>query len=51
MTQDDTINKKESKKKNMIYLSIDHLKHGNYKLLITLKNKIIKSVKFKIKQN
>lgn len=45
MTQKDTIDKKE--RENIIYLSIDHLKHGNYKLLITLKNKIIKSVKFK----
>lgn len=47
MTQDDTIEKKE-KNKNIIYLSIDHLKHGNYRLLVTLKNRIIKSVKFKI---
>jgi len=46
MTQEDNIKKKE-KKKNIIYLSIDHLKQGKYKLLITLKNKIIKSVKFK----
>ena len=50
MTQEDTIEKKESNKKT-IYLSIDHLKHGNYKLLITLKNKIIKSVKLKIKKD
>lgn len=32
-----------------IYLSIDHLKEGNYKLNITLKNKVIKSIKLKKK--
>lgn len=30
-----------------IYLSIDHLKKGHYTLNITLKNKIIKSIKLK----
>ena len=32
-------------KSSKIYLSIDHLKEGNYKLNITLKNKVIKTVK------
>ena len=32
-------------KPSKIYLSIDHLKKGTYKLNITLKNKIVKSVK------
>lgn len=33
--------------KNVIYLSIDHLKKGNYKLSITLNNKVVKSLNFK----
>ncbi len=35
---------KESKP---IYLSIDHLKNGNYRFNFTLNNKIIKSIKLK----
>ncbi len=37
-------------KPSKIYLSIDHLKEGNYKLNITLKNKVIKSVKLNKKK-
>ncbi|WP_418603996.1 hypothetical protein [Hwangdonia sp.] len=32
-------------KEQPIFLSIDHLKNGHYKLNITLKNKVIKSIK------
>ena len=32
-----------------IYLSIDHLKQGSYKLRVTLKNKIVKTIKLKKK--
>lgn len=39
-------NSTKQKNDEKIYLSIDHLKKGNYKLYLTLKNKIIKSVKF-----
>jgi len=39
---DDTPKEKEEK----IYLSIDHLKAGTYKLNILLKNKIVKTIKF-----
>ncbi|MGM5471003.1 hypothetical protein ACS386_12060 [Flavobacteriaceae bacterium LMO-SS05] len=30
---------------SIIYLSIDHLKQGTYKLQVTLKNKIVKTIK------
>jgi len=33
-------------KDEKIYLSIDHLKKGTYKLNILLKNEIIKTIKF-----
>lgn len=45
MTQEEVL-KKENGKKNIIYLSIDHLKTGSYNLRITLKSKVIKSVFF-----
>ncbi|WP_170309943.1 hypothetical protein [Seonamhaeicola maritimus] len=45
MTQEDVL-EKENGNKNIIYLSIDHLKKGSYNLRITLKNKVIKSVFF-----
>ncbi|MFD1614427.1 hypothetical protein [Gelatiniphilus marinus] len=38
------INEDENKE-HPIYLSIDHLKDGHYKLNITLKSKVIKSIK------
>ncbi len=34
------------KKDETIYLSIDHLKEGSYKLNLLLKNEIIKTIKF-----
>lgn len=37
--------KEDDNKEYPIYLSIDHLKDGRYKLNITLKNKVIKSIK------
>lgn len=43
----DNIIKNETRDKNIIYLSIDHLKRGRYNLRITLKNKVIKSLFFK----
>ena len=46
MTKDDAL-KSENGNKNIIYLSIDHLKKGTYSLRITLKNKVIKSLFFK----
>ena len=46
MTKEDAI-ENENGKKNIIYLSIDHLKQGTYNLRITLKNKVIKSLFFK----
>ena len=39
MTQEDVL-EKENGKKNIIYLSVDHLKKGSYNLRITLKNKV-----------
>lgn len=45
MTQEDVL-EKENGKKNIIYLSIDHLKKGVYNLRITNKNKIVKSIFF-----
>ena len=33
------------KKKDTIYLSIDHLKKGQYQLNILLKDKVVKSIK------
>ena len=35
-----------NEKDEKIYLSIDHLKKGTYKLNILLKNEIIKTIKF-----
>ena len=37
---------KQKKNNNVIYLSIDHLKQGTYELSITLKNKVVKSLRF-----
>jgi len=37
----------ENKESKPIYLSIDHLKDGNYVFNIMLENKIIKSIKLK----
>ena len=45
MTKPKVIDKKKTDK-NIIYLSIDHLKQGKYELSITLKNKVIKSLNF-----
>jgi len=40
----------DSKKKDdVIYMSIDHLKEGNYELKILLNNKVVKSVKIQKK--
>jgi hypothetical protein len=38
---------KQDSDKSVIYLSIDHLKQGKYKLRLTLKNKVVKSLVFK----
>jgi len=46
MIQKNGVNKKKDATK-AIYLSIDHLKNGVYRLNIMLKNKVIKSVKLK----
>jgi hypothetical protein len=35
----------DKKKDDIIYMSIDHLKQGSYKLKILLKNKVLKSIK------
>lgn len=45
MTHEDAL-EKENGNKNIIYLSIDHLKKGSYNLRITQKNKIVKSIFF-----
>ncbi len=45
MVKDDVF-KKETDQKNVIYLSIDHLKKGTYHLRITLKEKVVKSIFF-----
>lgn len=37
-------------KASKIYLSIDHLRKGNYKLNITLENKVIKTIKLSKKK-
>ncbi|WP_193392791.1 hypothetical protein [Aequorivita aquimaris] len=34
-----------NKKDDVIYMSIDHLKQGNYELKILLKNKVMKTIK------
>lgn len=34
-----------NKKGDVIYMSIDHLKQGNYELKILLKNKVMKTIK------
>ena len=39
-------NNPKEKDSEKIYLSIDHLKNGTYKLNILLKNEIIKTIKF-----
>ncbi len=39
-------NNPKEKEDEKIYLSIDHLKKGTYKLNILLKNEIIKTIKF-----
>jgi len=44
MLKTDDINKKENQH---IYLSIDHLKKGQYTLNIMLKDKVIKAIKIK----
>jgi len=36
---------KNHKKEDKIYLSIDHLKEGQYQLNILLKDKVVKSIK------
>ena len=46
MTREEVL-EKENGKKNILYLSIDHLKKGTYNLRITQKNKIVKSIFFK----
>lgn len=33
------------KKDNVIYMSIDHLRQGNYELRILLNNKVMKTIK------
>ncbi|MEZ4882827.1 MAG: hypothetical protein R2775_10755 [Flavobacteriaceae bacterium] len=39
-------NSPESKKKeDVIFMSIDHLKEGNYELKILLNNKVVKTLK------
>ena len=43
MEQNKTI--KKDNNFQSLYLSLDHLKVGNYKINITLNNKVIKSVK------
>ncbi|WP_347374483.1 hypothetical protein [Aequorivita sp. Q41] len=35
----------DNKKTDVIYMSIDHLKQGNYELKILLQNRVVKSVK------
>jgi len=35
----------KNKKEDVIYMSIDHLKQGNYELKILLDNKVMKSIK------
>ena len=40
-------NERKTEENQNIYLSIDHLKSGEYILNITLSNKIIKTVKLK----
>ena len=45
MVQDDFL-KENNTQKEIIYLSIDHLKKGTYNLRITLKEKVIKSILF-----
>ena len=37
----------EDKDSKPIYLSIDHLKDGNYKFNFILNNKVVKSIKLK----
>ena len=39
--------KDESKDSKPIYLSIDHLKDGNYRFHFMLNNKVVKSIKLK----
>lgn len=45
MKPDEKKNQDSETKVSDIYLSIDHLKQGTYKLRVTLKNKIVKSIK------
>ena len=49
MQTEENQDKDSEKKVSDIYLSIDHLKQGTYKLQVTLKNKIVKSIKLKKK--
>ena len=35
-----------SKKDEVIYMSIDHLREGKYQLKILIKNKVMKTIKF-----
>lgn len=45
MSIKDSLNDSPKGKSSQIYLSIDHLKSGTYNLNITLKNKIVKTIK------
>ena len=49
MKPDEKQNIDSETKVSDIYLSIDHLKKGAYKLRVTLKNKIVKTIKLKKK--
>jgi hypothetical protein len=43
----DTNMNEENKESKSVYLSIDHLKDGNYRFNFILNNKVIKSIKLK----
>lgn len=45
MDTKDKLNDSPENKVSKIYLSIDHLKSGKYNLNITLKDKVIKTIK------
>jgi hypothetical protein len=44
---EDTNMNEENKESKPVYLSIDHLKDGNYRFNFILNNKVIKSIKLK----
>ena len=47
MNSEDNKEGDSQKRTSKIYLSIDHLKRGTYNLNITLKDKVIKTIKLK----